>query len=178
MDRREFIDWYEDVRVGTRRLISMVPDEAFDFRPHRDAPTFEMLIRAFASLEEQYVRGVCTGDWSDPRHATDVRQQIRRAIAEEADDYGDGPGGPDGLDTARDVIDHLDQVHQEALDIIAELSEEEFLKRRVLLPWGEQGTILRLLVGLVEREVHHRTELYLALQHYGIPMSHMMIWGP
>ena len=178
MNRHEFIDWYEDVRVGTRRLMAMVPEEAFDFRPHRDSPTLEMLIRAFASLEGQYVRGVCTGDWSDPRNPTDARRQIQRAIAEDADDLDDFADGPESLETTQDILDHLDRVHQEALDIIAELTDEQFQSQRVLLPWGEEGTIQRLLIGLVEREIHHRTELYLALQQYGVPMSPMMIWGP
>jgi len=178
MNKHEFIDWLEDVRVGTRRLIAMVPDEAFDYRAHNDAPTLEQLMRAFAGLEEQFVRGVCAGDWSDSKNPSDFRRQLQSAFAEDSDDPGGFPDDVCRLETTDEIIDQLDRVHQEALDIIAELTDEEFQARRVMVPWGEEATIARLLLGMVEREIHHRTELYLALQQYGIPMSQMMIWGP
>ncbi len=155
----------------------MVPDEAFDYRMHDDAPTLEQLMRAFASLEEQFVRGVCAGDWSDPGNPRDVRGQVRRALAEDADDFEYDDYAPK-LETAGEVIEHLDRVHQDALDIIAMVSDEEFQNRKVQVPWGEEATMARFLIGMVEREVHHRTELYLALQQYGIPMSQMILWGP
>jgi hypothetical protein len=177
LNRHEFIDWYEDVRVGTRRLISIVPEEAFEFRAYETGPTLEQLMRAFASLEAQYVRGVCTGDWSDPRSPGDVRRQLCDAFAEEAADpqYFEQENE---IQTADEILDHLDLVHQEALDILAEVTDEEFQNRWVRLPWGEEGTLARLLLGLVEREIHHRTELYLALQAYGLRLSPMMLWGP
>jgi hypothetical protein len=177
LNRHEFIDWFEDVRAGTRRLISMVPEEAFDFRAWENGPTLEQVMRAFAGLESRYVRGVCTGDWSDPGNLQDVRRQMRDAFAEEADDpqYFEDECE---LQTVDEILDRLDQTHQESLDILADLTDEEFQNRRVDLPWGEQGTIMRLLLGLVEREIHHRTELYLALQQYGVTMHPMMLWGP
>lgn len=178
MNRLEFIDWYEDVRVGTRRLILMVPEEAMDYRLHRNGPTIEMLMRSFASLEEQYLKGVCIGDWSDSSSPTDIRRQLYAAFAEDTDDKEGLENGVEKLDSPEEIVDHLDYIHQQGLDILADLSDEEFQLRKTMLPWGESGTIVRLLLGLVEREIHHRTELYCALQSYGIDMSTMMIWGP
>ena len=71
-----------------------------------------------------------------------------------------------------------DSFSEQTFDILADISEEEFLNRVVQVPWGEEGTIQRLMVGMVEREIHHRTELYLALQQFGIKMSPMVLWGP
>ena len=177
LNRHEFIDWYEDVRVGTRRLISMVPDEAFEFQVCEGGPTIEQLTRAFAGLEDQYMRGVCLGDWSDPSNPWDARRQAREASADEAGDP-QGFEPTDCLETTDEILEHLDMVHQNALDVFVELSEEEFQKRVVELPWGERGTIARLLLGMVEREIHHRTELYMALQAFGVRMNPMIIWGP
>lgn len=176
MNRHEFIDWYEDVRAGTRRLISVVPDEAFDFRATESGPTIEQIIRAFASLERQFIRGVCLGDWSDPASPTDVRRQIRDSMVDEGDAQDFRMS--DDIETADDVLEELDRAHDDALDILAELSDEEFMNRVVVLPWGERGTIARLLLGLVEREIHHRTELYMALSLYGVPVTPMMLFGP
>jgi len=178
MNRREFIDWSEDVRTGTRRLIAMVPEEAFDFQAHDDAPTVEQLMRAFSGLEEQFVKGVCRSDWSDKHNPRDIRRQRLRAYAEDTDELDIIDSEIELLGTADEILEHLDEIHQQALDVIADLSDEEFHNREVDVPWGERGTIQRLLVGMVEREIHHRTELYLALQQYGIPMSPMIIWGP
>jgi hypothetical protein len=177
LNRHEFIDWYEDVRVGTRRLISIVPDEAFEFQANKCGPTIEQIIRTFASMEDQYIRGVVLGDWSDSRNADDMRRQVREAFAEEAGDaqYFEQV---DELETSDDVLDNLDEVHQNSLDILAELTEDEFQKRVVELPWGERGPISRLLLGLVEREIHHRTELYFALQAFGININTQILWGP
>jgi hypothetical protein len=177
LNRHEFIDWYEDVRAGTRRLISMVPDEAFDFQAIDCGPTIEQIMRSFASLEDQYVRGVCTGDWSSAKNPWDARRQISDTFASEASD-SDLIDRPSELQTSEEILDYLDEVHQNSLDILAYISEEEFRSRWVALPWGDEGTIVRLLLGLVEREIHHRTELYIALQIYGIPMNAMMLWGP
>ena len=178
MNRHEFIDWFEDVRVGTRRLISMVPDEAFDYRQHENSPTLEQLMRAFGSLEERFVKGVCSGDWTDPLNPTDVRSQLRRAYAEDADDMDFVFDDSESLETSDDVLDHLDMIHQETLDILADLTDEEFQNSRVQVPWGEEATIQRLLIGMVEREIHHRTELYVALRQYGCRVNPMILWGP
>lgn len=177
MNLHEFIDWFEDSRAGTRRLISIVPTEAFDFRQNENAPTIEQIIRAFASLEYTFIKGVCTGEWTDSGNPSDIRRQIFDTLSEEA-------GDPEyfelseELDSAEAILDHLDRVHQECLDILAALSENEFQTRIVKVPWGEEASIARLLLGLVEREIHHRTELYLALQQYGIRMNPMILWGP
>jgi len=178
MNRHEFIDWLEDVRVGTRRLISMVPEEAFEYKASDDAPTVEQLMRVFASLEDQFTRGVCAGDWSNPGSPSDARRQIATAYAEDTDDLEFSGVTSESMDTADEILDHLDRIHQESLDIIAELSDEEFQARKVQVPWGEEATIQRLMIGMVEREIHHRTELYLALQQYGIQMSQLILWGP
>ena len=178
MKRHEFIDWFEDVRTGTRRLIAMVPEEAFDFQAHEDTPTVEQLMRAFIGLEQQYVRGVCRNDWSDSTNPTDVRRQRLRSFAEDTDELDLIDSEIESLATSDEILEYLDEVHQRSLDVLADLSDEEFQTRIVDVPWGERATIQRLLIGMVEREIHHRTELYLALQQFGIPMSPMIIWGP
>ncbi|MCX6646321.1 MAG: DUF664 domain-containing protein [bacterium] len=178
MKRHDFINWFEDVRVGTRRLISMMPDEAFDFQFHEESLSMLGLMQLFAKLEEQFVRGVCTGDWTDPKHPTDPRSQQVRAFEEDTDDFcvsGDGIETPETVD---DILEHLDLIHQESLDILADITDEEFMNRRVEVPWGETGTIERLLVGMVEREIHHRSELYFALREFGVPVSEAIIFGP
>jgi hypothetical protein len=177
LNRHEFIDWYEDVRAGTRRLIAMVPDEAFDFQAVDDGPTIEQIMRAFASLEDQYIRGVCTGDWSSPKNPWDACRQISDSLSSETAE-SDLIETPCELQTSEEILDYLDEVHQNSLDILADLSDGEFQSRWATLPWGDEGTIVRLLLGLVEREIHHRTELYISLQIYGIPMTAMMLWGP
>ena len=178
MKRHDFINWYEDVRIGTRRLITMMPDEAFDFRFHEDSLTILELMQVFKRLEEQFVRGVCTGDWSDPKHPTHARTQRFRAYEEDTDDFCAPESDDSGGNTVDEILEDLDRVHQESLDILAEITDDEFLNRRVEVPWGEVGTIERLLIGMVEREIHHRAELYFALREYGVPVSEMIIWGP
>ena len=176
MNRHEFIDWYEDVRVGTRRLISMTPEDALEFTINEQGTTIEMLLRAFASLEEQYVRGVCMDDWGGPSSPRKVKERQMQILAEETDDLD--IMDVETLETPDDILNHLDSIHDEALNILADISDDEFQHRRVDLPWGEGGTISRLLLGLVEREIHHRTELFLALGKYGLKMSDQIIWGP
>lgn len=178
MKRYDFINWHEDVRLGTRRLISMVPEEAFDWRPHESAPTFEQLMRVFAGLEEQFVRGVCTNDWGSGTNPRDIRTRMRNAFAEDTDDTDFPSDVPDQFESPGDIIDHLDSIHQDSLDIIADLTDDEFQDRKVTVPWGEESTIQRFLLGMVEREIHHRTELYEALRHYGVDVSPGILWGP
>ena len=155
----------------------MVPEDAFDFQAFDEGPTIEHLMRAFAGLEDQYIRGVCTGDWSDPKSPWDARRQMRDALSLNSGDT-DIVDACDQPETSGEILDYLDDVHQNSLDILADLSDEEFQHRWMAMPWGDEGTIARLLLGLVEREIHHRTELYISLQLYGIPMTTLMLWGP
>jgi len=178
MNRFEFINWLEDVRQGTRRLISIIPEDACDFRLTDESLTIREMSHSFSLLEEQFVRGVCTNDWSDPGNPADARRQLTSALSEETDDYGLSDDVPDDFDSCGEIIDHLDNIHQEALDILAELTDEEFQTRKVVVPWGEEATIQRLLIGMVEREVHNRSELYIALKIYGVPVTDMIIFGP
>ncbi|HEX9743986.1 MAG TPA: hypothetical protein VGB30_01030, partial [bacterium] len=142
-----------------------------------NSPTVEMLMRAFAALEDQYVCGVCTGDWGDPSSPRAVKQRARDLLSEETDDW-DQDFYQDEMDTPDAILDHLDMIHDESLNILADLSDDEFQHRTVDLPWGETGTIARLLLGLVEREIHHRTELFLLLKHFGIRITDQVIFGP
>jgi hypothetical protein len=181
MNKFDFVNWFEDVRYGTRRLISMVPDEAFDFRANPDSPSMEKLMRAFGSLEEQFVKGICKSDWTDARNPTDARRQMEAAFAEDTDElegFCDLEYDTESLETVDDILDHLDMVHQEALDIIAQVDENNFSKRVVQVPWGEEATIERFLVGMVEREIHHRAELAFSLRLYGVPVTNQVIFGP
>ncbi|MFH1675621.1 MAG: hypothetical protein ABIC40_01265, partial [bacterium] len=146
MNKHEFIDWYEDVRYGTRRLISIAPEEALDFRPHENSETIEQMMRMFGTLEEQFVKGICRGDWSDSDSLDDARSQICDAFAEDSGEVGELTENEESTESTDEIIDRLDRIHQESLDILADVTEEEFQSHLVALPWSEQGTIVRLLL--------------------------------
>ena len=140
----EFVAYLNRIRERTDRLVPLIPDDRFDWRPEPGAFSFADLLRHMAALERYMF-------------AENVRGEPSRY-----------PGhGPELAGTPEEVVEFWHRCRQEALDIYRAL-DDEALARRCATPAGAELRTWKWLRALVEHEVHHRGQLYLMLRSVGV----------
>ena len=143
-DAGAFTDYWRNIRKRTRRVVDLVPADAYD-RSHREgAWTFADLIRHLAAIER----------WM---FAENARCRPSRY-----------PGcGPELADGPEAVRAYMDRLHEESCGIFAALGPED-LAAKCETPAGAPITVWKWLRAMVEHECHHRGQLYLMLGMLGV----------
>ena len=136
------IGWFERVYLRTLAVAQAVPTEWLDWRPRQGEFSCADLIRHIASAEVMNVRRLDKGQLLYPGHTEDFGR------------------------TKAEVIAYLETCHAQARRMLARY-EETALTR--LVPTSE-GQIegWRVLVGLIEHEIHHRSQLCSYLSQIGL----------
>lgn len=143
-----FIDYYEGIRRRTLNFINAVPMERIDWSPAEGEFTFGDLIRHLAATEAMFIEAVVNGKWKYAGHKTDLKQELAVAIA------------------------HLHAAHQEAMEKLSTLGDSALRETRRSLSGTEVKT-WRLLMAMVEHEVHHRSQLAMYLTLINIKPPHI-----
>ena len=138
-DGDAFIAYWNKIRARTRRVISHIPHDRFDWTYRDEAWTFADLIRHLGALER----------WMF------VENALRRPslYAGCGRDLADGPD---------EVLAYLDRMHEESVALIESLSTDD-LAAHCETPAGVRITVWKWLRAMIEHEVHHRGQIYLML---------------
>ncbi len=142
---KPFLDYFENVRQRTRRVIACVPADRLEWTYKEGKFTLGDLIRHIAAIE-RYM------------YAETVQLRPSRYA-------GHGRDLADGYDN---VMAFLDRMHHESMAIFAGLSDAD-LQRKCVTPAGAPITIWKWLRAMVEHEIHHRGEMYVYLGLLGVP---------
>ena len=135
-----FLAYLGRVRERTERVVELVPEGRFDWRPEPDAFSFADLLRHVAALERYMF-------------AENVRGRPSRY-----------PGhGPELAGSPAEVRAFWRRCRREALELYGELSDDD-LERRCTTPAGAELRTWKWLRAMIEHEVHHRGQLYLMLR--------------
>ena len=133
----------------TKRVLSAYPEDKLDMKPAEKSRTARELIVTF--IREEYVcRGAMRGD-------------LRRA---------DSPQSiPDGL---QDMLEMLNQIHNEVQEMIAQSGDEQLNK--IIDFYGYQMRAIDALMAELHDQIHHRGQfsVYLRLAGAKVPS----IYGP
>lgn len=137
---QSFIEYFEGVRRRTQRYVRVIPADSVDWTPKVGEFTCGEIVRHIAAAEEMFVGVIIEGTWRYPGH-----DAARHS----------------GLDA---TLARLDAGHVGAMARLSELPDEELYQPRPTLN-GPPVKAWRLLIAMVEHEVHHRSQLavYLAL---------------
>lgn len=139
-----FLGYLARVRERTERMVGLVPDRRFGWRPEPGAFSFADLLRHVAALERY-------------KFAENVRDQPSRY-----------PGhGPDLAEGPEQVRAFWRRCRDESLAIFEGLADDD-LSRPCTTPAGAELRTWKWLRALVEHEVHHRGQLYLMLRGVGV----------
>lgn len=135
-----FLKYLARVRERTERVVDLVPDERFEWRPDPDAFSFADLLRHVAALERYMF-------------AESVRGRPSRY-----------PGhGPELAEGPEEVRAFWERCRREALALFGELTDAD-LERICTTPAGGELRTWKWLRAMVEHEVHHRGQFYLMLR--------------
>lgn len=141
-DVAAFSDYFERVYQRTLEVARAVPPERIDWAPAPGELCCGELIRHLGAAALMNVRGVATGVLRYEGHAT-----------------APGAGHVEALA-------YLEQCHAEALALLQALPAER-LQRNIPGIWQDVPGWRRLL-GMIEHEIHHRSQLCSYLTQLGI----------
>lgn len=138
-DGQAFSAYFARVHERTREVAQAVPPEQIDWRPVPSELTCGELIRHIASAELMNVRAVATGELRYPGHAAEPGTTHAAALA------------------------YLDECYA-AAQALLQAMEPNRLRLNIPGQWQDVPGWRRLL-GMIEHEIHHRSQLctYLTL---------------
>ena len=136
-----YLRYFEGIRRRTYFFALSVPAEHFDWSPARNDFTCGDILRHIAAIEQISVYAVVNGRWQPyPGHERELAPDLKSAI------------------------NYLGEIHIESKRLLRRLPDEVLIQQRT----GLDGTHLkawRLLMAMIEHEIHHRSQLgsYLAM---------------
>src|SRR5687767_11237544 len=142
---QEFHRYWRRIRGRTMAVARCIPEDRLDWSPGHGAMTMGDLLRHLAVTERWLFVEVARGG--------------QNAYVSH---------GPELGRSLPEVLALLTRAHDESLHIIEQLTEEEW-HRPVITPAGATMPAWKWLRAMVEHEVHHRGQLYLALRLCGVP---------
>jgi uncharacterized damage-inducible protein DinB len=138
-----FIKYFESIRRRTLAYLQVLPSDGLDWSPKPGEFTCGDILRHLAAAEQMFVGTVVEGKWRYPGHQ----------------------GGP--ADSLEALLEDLNAVHQQAMVTLATLPDVELDELRPALR-GKPVKAWRLLMVMVEHEVHHRSQLAVYLSLMGL----------
>jgi len=144
-----FIDYFEGIRRRTLHFIDAIPADRIDWFPRDGEFSFGDLIRHLAASEDMFVGALVNGKWRYIGHKK-IKEKQERDVS----------------------ITFLKSTHQEAMKRLATLSDSALNESRLSLT-GQEVKIWRLLMAMVEHEIHHRSQIAMYLTLIKIKPPHI-----
>jgi uncharacterized damage-inducible protein DinB len=154
-----FIGYFESIRRRTLMYINVLPPDRLSWTPKPGEFTCGDLIYHIAETEGMYLSVIQKSTWKFAHHDHHGQPDFAHAIAD------------------------LDKVHQEAMQTLRTLPDTILLEPRPTpTPNGPTIKAWRVMMMMVEHEVHHRSQLatYLTLmgiqppQIYGVTLEEVI----
>jgi uncharacterized damage-inducible protein DinB len=140
-----FADYFEGLRRRTRDFFGAIPDERVDWAPKPGEYSCGDIVRHVAASETMFVGAAVDGRWRYPGHHRGLAPTLDTALA------------------------HLDAGHAAARVRLRGLTDGALADSRPSLEPGQRPVrAWRLLLAMVEHEVHHRSQLASYLTWMGI----------
>jgi uncharacterized damage-inducible protein DinB len=131
-----FTDYFDGVRRRTRDFFAAIPAERIDWTPKPGEYSCGDIVRHVAAAEAMFVGAVVDGQWRYPGHDRRLAPTLATALA------------------------RLDAGHAEAGARLRGLEDGALDQTRPSLePGARPVRAWRLLLAMVEHEVHHRSQL-------------------
>jgi uncharacterized damage-inducible protein DinB len=139
-----FCDWWEKVRGRTRRVADLIPDDRLEWTWQAGKFTLGDVVRHLAGIERDM-------------YAENARLRPSRYRGH-GRELAEGPAA---------VRAYFERLHAESMEIFRSLSDAD-LEAKTETPAGARLSVGKWLRLMVEHEIHHRGQLYMALGILGI----------
>jgi uncharacterized damage-inducible protein DinB len=143
-----FISYFEGIRRRTIQFIQTVPPDRIAWAPQPGEMSCGDLVRHLAAGEQMFVGAVVRGRWLYT------------------------PPDPTSPDTLEAALADLHATHAAALEQLRALPDSTLLEPRPTLN-GPPTKAWRLLMAMVEHEIHHRSQIAMYLSLMGVPPPHI-----
>ncbi len=154
-----FIRYFDGIHQRTLNFAQAIPPDKIDWSPQEDEFSYGDILRHLAAIEKITVSAGVDGQWeSYPGHG--------RNLAGSLDE----------------VVGYIETIHTEAMDRLRALPDEQLNQPRPSIT-GRPLKAWRLLMAVVEHEIHHRSQIasYLAFmgieapQIYGLEVDDVIV---
>ena len=139
-DVNSVINYFGSIRRRTIHFIQAVPTDKIDWAPQKNEFSCGDIVRHLAATELMFVNAVVLGIWSYSGHSRDLGASLSETAS------------------------YLEACHLKAITRLEGLSSSKLHMRQPSIN-GSPVKAWRLLMAMVEHEVHHRSQLavYLTL---------------
>jgi uncharacterized damage-inducible protein DinB len=130
-----YIEYFNGIRRRTLTFAHAIPADRVDWSPRENEFAFGDILRHLAAVEKMTINAVVNKKWKAyPGHARDLAHELK------------------------DIIGYLETTHAEATNLLRTLSDAELQQPRPALA-GPPLKAWRLLMSIIEHEIHHRSQL-------------------
>lgn len=136
-----YIKYFGGIRRRTLTFAQVIPADQISWSPRENEFTFGDILRHLAAVEKITIHAVVNKQWEAyPGHAKVLAHELN------------------------EIIEHLETTHSEAMNMLQTLPDSELQQPRIALA-GRPLKAWRLLMSIIEHEIHHRSQLasYLAM---------------
>lgn len=141
----QFIKYFDSIRRRTLTYVRSIPADRIDWRPKTGELTCGDIVRHLAAAELMFVGAAVEGKW---RYAGHERDNEHGSLV--------------------DALNTLETSHTEAIKILATLRDAGLSEPRPSLTGDPAVKAWRLLMAMVEHEIHHRSQLAVYLSLLGV----------
>ncbi|MCL4300594.1 MAG: DinB family protein [Anaerolineae bacterium] len=141
----QFTNYFDSIRRRTLNYVRAVPPDKIDWQPKTGELTCGDIVRHLAAAELMFVGAAVEGKWRYTGHERD-------------DEHG----------SLVNVLNTLETSHTAAMKILTTLSDADLIQPRPSLADGPPIKAWRLLMAMVEHEIHHRSQLAVYLSLLGV----------
>ena len=139
-----FVDYWDKVRARTRRVVDCIPAERLEWTWQPGKFTLGDLVRHLAAVERfMYAENAQGRPSRYPGHGRELA---------------------DGLS---EVLAFFERTHAESMEIFRRLSDDD-LRKKCVTPGGASIGVGKWLRLMIEHEIHHRGQIYMALGMLGV----------
>jgi uncharacterized damage-inducible protein DinB len=138
-----FVKYFGSVRRRTNLYAKAIPPDQIDWSPKVDELTCAAILLHLVAAENMFVGELATGEW----HYTEPEHQPGISLEE--------------------ILSLLQANHQEAMATLQTLDDAVLFQPHSTLK-GPEMKGWRLLMAMVEHEVHHRSQLAVYLSLMGV----------
>jgi uncharacterized damage-inducible protein DinB len=142
-DMQSFLSYFSSIRRRTVTYIRTLPEEHIDWAPQAGEFTCGDLVRHLGASELMFAGGIATGEWRYPGHQRKAGESLESLLAD------------------------LESSHAAAVALLDLLQGTDLAVLRPSLK-GVPVKTWRLLMAMIEHEVHHRSQLAVYLSLLGI----------
>ena len=140
----KFIPYFESIRRRTLTYIRTIPADQIDWQPKAGELSCGDIIRHLAAAELMFVGAAVEGKWRYAGHEPDPHNSLETALA------------------------YLETCHEAAIQILTTLENSALSEPRPSLTGDPPIKTWRLLMAMVEHEIHHRSQLAVYLSLLGV----------